>query len=61
MADARAFREPSFIGRNIEWQSTMCRCLLSDRYLLRIPDCAVSEMPLISVMTERSRLPQALQ
>jgi len=30
----------------------------SDRYLILIPDCAVSEMPFISVMVETSRLPQ---
>jgi hypothetical protein len=31
------------------------------RYLVLIPDCAVSEMPFISVMAETSRLPQALR
>ena len=35
--------------------------LLSARYLVLIPDCAVSEMPFISVMAETSRLPQALR
>jgi hypothetical protein len=58
MADARAFREPSFIGPISSGSQRCAGGLLSDRYLVLIPDCAVSEMPFISVMTETSRVPQ---